>query len=46
MDDFICNAVFYCFGLDQELLLGTVAQRGIGIWMEETSKLDQILRHL
>jgi hypothetical protein len=22
MDDFICDAVFYCFGLDQELLLG------------------------
>jgi hypothetical protein len=21
MDDFICDAVFYCFGLDQELLL-------------------------
>jgi hypothetical protein len=22
MDYFICDAVFYCFGLDQELLLG------------------------
>jgi hypothetical protein len=22
MEDFICDAVFYCFGLDQELLLG------------------------
>jgi hypothetical protein len=22
MDDFICDAVFYCFGLDKELLLG------------------------
>jgi hypothetical protein len=22
MDDFICDAVFYCFGLDHELLIG------------------------
>jgi hypothetical protein len=22
MDDFICDAKVYCFGLDQELLLG------------------------
>jgi hypothetical protein len=26
MDDFICDAVFYCFGLDQELLLGPKEQ--------------------
>jgi hypothetical protein len=26
MDDFICDAVFYCSGLDQELLLGPKEQ--------------------
>jgi hypothetical protein len=26
MDDFICDDVFYCFGLDQELLLGPKEQ--------------------
>jgi hypothetical protein len=26
MDDFICDALFYCFGLDQELLLGPKEQ--------------------
>jgi hypothetical protein len=26
MDDFICDEVFYCFGLDQELLLGPKEQ--------------------
>jgi hypothetical protein len=26
MDDFICDAVFYCFGLDQELTLGAKEQ--------------------
>jgi hypothetical protein len=26
MDDFICDAVFYCFGLDQELILGPKEQ--------------------
>jgi hypothetical protein len=26
MDDFICDAVFYCFGLDQKLLLGPKEQ--------------------
>jgi hypothetical protein len=26
MDDFICDAVFCCFGLDQELLLGPKEQ--------------------
>jgi hypothetical protein len=26
IDDFICDAVFYCFGLDQELLLGPKEQ--------------------
>jgi hypothetical protein len=26
MDNFICDAVFYCFGLDQELLLGPKEQ--------------------
>jgi hypothetical protein len=26
MDTFICDSVFYCFGLDQELLLGPQEQ--------------------
>jgi hypothetical protein len=26
MDTFICDAVFYCFGLDQEFLLGPKEQ--------------------
>jgi hypothetical protein len=26
MDNFICDSVFYCFGLDQELLLGPKEQ--------------------
>jgi hypothetical protein len=30
MDNFICDATFYCFGLDQELLLGPKKQ-----WTEE-----------
>jgi hypothetical protein len=30
MDDFICDAVLYCFGLDQELLLGPKEQ-----WLKE-----------
>jgi hypothetical protein len=47
MDDFICDAVFYCFGLDQEFLLGPKEQwpkeaLAYG-WMEETSKLDHCL---
>jgi hypothetical protein len=26
MEDFICDAVFYCFGMDQELLIGPKEQ--------------------
>jgi hypothetical protein len=26
MDDFMCDAVFYCFGLDQELIIGPKEQ--------------------